>query len=54
MVRVQAVSLPGVMAEHDLRSDLSDDASDLCAYREGAVQFAIDVTEETDLARAAR
>ena len=54
MVRMQAVPLPWVVAEHDLRSNLANNASNLTAHSERAVQFAIDVTEETHLASVVR
>ena len=49
VVGVQAVPLPRVVAEHDLRSQLADDPGDLAARRPIAVELAVDAVEEADL-----
>ena len=55
VIGVQAITLPRIVAEHDLRAQLSDDLRDRATQRERAVEFAVDLAEEHHLTgRAAR
>ena len=50
MIGMEAVPLPGVVAQHDLRSQFADDASDFTSRGQVAVEFAVDAPKESDLA----
>ena len=52
MVRVEAIPLPRVVAQHDLWPDLANDAGDFATLDKRAAEFAVDVTEEAHLAGA--
>ncbi len=50
VIGVQAVALPGIVAEHDLWAQRADDAGNLAAQPQVARQLAVDLVEENDLA----
>jgi hypothetical protein len=50
MIGMQPVSLPGVVTKYNARSQLTDDECNPASLFESAVELAIDVFEESDLA----
>ena len=53
VVGVEPVALPRVVAEHDVGSELADDACDLAPPFERRLELAVDAAEEHDLAGGA-
>ena len=49
MIGMKAIPLPRVVAQHHLRSQLSDDVSDLASRGQVAVEFPVDAPEEPHL-----
>ena len=54
VIRMEPVALPGVVTEHDLRTQPADDAGHVAPGRAVAVQLAVDAAEEHDLAAPGR
>ena len=52
VVGMEAVALPGIMAEHDVGSDLPDHPADLGPLGQAAGELTVDVIEEDDVPRA--
>ena len=49
VIGMEAVSLPRVVAEDDLRFDFANDPGDLAPFVESAGELPVDVTQETNL-----